>query len=74
MTPGLREAAKRARDIAGASIDPGVHAVASALEAAARAESDAALLAALTETGPTADIPPWSEVCPEGESEGPLAF
>jgi hypothetical protein len=74
MTPGLREAAKRAREIASASLDPLDHARANALTAAELAESDAALLAALTETGPTGDIPPWSQASREGESEGPLPF
>jgi hypothetical protein len=75
MTPGLREAAEAARELAGRSINPADHAVANALEAAVKVEQNRALLAALSEP-PTPETapPPWSEVSEPGTSEGPLNF
>jgi hypothetical protein len=62
VTPGLYEAAKRARAVADTSTDWRDHRVALALEAAAKVEENRALAHALTETGPTDDLPPWSQV------------
>ena len=51
-----------ARAVADGSIYWRDHRVALALEAAARAEHDAELLAALRQPADTTGIPPWSEV------------
>ena len=56
------EAARRAREVADASIDRGDHALANALEAARRCEEDRVLANGLVEPGPVDDLPPWSEV------------
>jgi hypothetical protein len=70
----LHEVAELWRERAAVSTDRGVWATSHALTAAERVESDRALLAALTEEGPTGDIPPWSQASRQGESEGPLPF
>jgi hypothetical protein len=62
---GLTAAIERARAEAETSTDPFLWRRLHALVAIRRAESDAALLAALTETGPTDDIPPWSQISAE---------
>jgi hypothetical protein len=74
-TPGLRQAAKAAREHADRCTEPSCHRTALALTAAERTESDAALLNALTEP-PTPETapPPWWEVSEPGTSEGPLPF
>jgi hypothetical protein len=66
----LDERIERQREICETSTDPADWALLHALEAIQRAESDQALLHALTETGPTYDLPPWSRVCAHGDSEG----
>jgi hypothetical protein len=74
MTPGLREAAEAAREHASRCCEPSCHRTALALEAIITAGENRALLDALTEEGPTDDIPPWSQVSKPGTSEGPLPF
>ena len=69
----LSEAAKLAREHADVCIDPSCHAVANALEGAIAAERMA--LDRSLDPEPNFDgIPPWSQVCLEGESKGPLPF
>ena len=70
----LDDRIKRQREVCETSIDPADWALLHALEAIQRAESDAALLRALTRGGPVYDAPPWSCVRGHGESEGPLPF
>jgi hypothetical protein len=72
---GLQRAVDAARTAAETSCDPSDWACYHALNAAKRARSDAALLAALTEPAtPETAPPPWSQVSRQGESEGPLPF
>jgi hypothetical protein len=74
-TPGLRQAAKAAREHADACTEPSCHRTALALEAAVKSFENRALLAALTEPStPETAPPPWWEVSREGEQEGPLRF
>ena len=62
-----REAADNWRAAADVSVDKGVHAVANAMEAAARAEEDPVMRAALgIEGGVVDDAPPWSEISEPG--------
>lgn len=70
---GLTDAAKRAREAADASCEPGEVALADALQGVIDAETWR-LDRSLDPHPPTDDVPPWSAVRPEGESEGPIPF
>jgi hypothetical protein len=67
VTPGLRQAAEAAREHAGRCLEPSCHRLALALQAIITAGENRALLDALTEEGPTADLPRWSEVSGEDQ-------
>jgi hypothetical protein len=68
----LSDKAKAAREIADLTGDPYDVVKAEALEGAQRAESDAVLLAGLSEPDPGVPFPKWSEVSEPGTAEGPL--